>query len=514
MIKHKQKKSILSLIILLGSLAIVAQLVWAAFSSDPLNVSQTLVDAGYPAIAVSADGQNIGLVWADRYNGGHAAEGPIFLKTVSNSTTIDARYTVDNSNSITDQSLTPDIAADPNPQTNMHVVWANKKTANYTIYYALCSTISDICSDTNHEIITTTTAAKTFDPRVATGYNSGTVVHAVWQWVENNPTKKSSIYYSARTSAEADWATNRQLVSIDTGDLDSQPAIAVSQATSGATYVHVVWASDTDADDVDNEQIVYRRGEVVAGIVATWSATQSFKLNDTIASGLVADDPARPAITAIGDVVMIAWDEKVASGDIGSYDVNKDKYYPGYAYSENVGASFDMEIIDRIDGSPNKPLLSDPDGSSTAGFTGSHAPGLKLSVSAQLTSTADITAVISVVWHETTDTTTRYHDIYSHKFWVGDCGDCYTWGPGTNETGGKKLTGNHLYYSMSPDVASTITDTYSFYMEGKEDVEWQIDTPGTSVFDAIYKGTVVFTDTTTGNPSDGGVYLPIVVKNK
>ena len=129
----------------------------AAFGSNQLNISKSRTDAGYPAIAVSGNGQHVGMVWSDKYPGGDAAQGPIYFKSSSNGTTLnptlDQRITVDSAFSEDDQSLAPDIASDPNNPANMHLVWANLARPGgtgdqyYTIYYAMCATSGATCGN-------------------------------------------------------------------------------------------------------------------------------------------------------------------------------------------------------------------------------------------------------------------------------------------------------------------------------------------------------------------------------
>jgi hypothetical protein len=505
------QRSLLSLILLVLALLVITSLALAAFGSNHLNISKAVQDAGYPAIAVSENGLNIGFVWADRYSGGTATQGPIYFKAASDGQEINKRFTVDPAFSENDQSLTPDIAADPNTQTNMHVVWANLAKPGgtgtdqfYTIYYTRCPTNGSACVDeaTVQQVNQTDNNRAVFDPKVATSNNGGnTIVHVVWQFVDT-ATGKRVIYYSAR-KADSSWTTPAP-VSVDT-EFASHPAIA----TSPSGHVHVAWASDTDKADDDNERIKYCRRPVDGdGVVTSWGscAYQSWSIND-VAGTSDGDHPDYPAVAAAGNTVMVLWDELKGS----PWPVNE-LYYMGYRLSQDSGNSFTgtahMYPGDLAHPSDHDPSDSTPDVQGSA-----HARRLQIKATAVTSTTAGVDAVIHAVWHETTSGSPNRHDVQYDFFQDGICGDCGSW-PGWNpETYNNKFgsSPNAPYYSMSPDIASANGELYGFYMEGKEDGGYDVN--DAFVFDVIYNGTVALTDTTKTNPTDGGTYLPIIMKN-
>ncbi len=533
----QKQKSLLAAVILIMSLMIISHFAMAAFfNKEALNVSLSNTDAGYPAIAVSPNGENIGIVWSDRYATGTTAEGPIYFKAATgastSSATLTLRLKVDDSESASDQSLAPDIANDPNTETNMHVVWQNKGTSDYKIFYALCltSAASSCEQSSNHETVVAVNQSTDNEsveiPRVATANKGGTTVaHTVWQF-DDLDTVGTAIYYSARVSSSADWATNTKLVSSD-GVTATQPAIAAD-----GTYVHVVWASDLDQDG-SNDKIVYRRGITnTAGVASTWDISKTFTISGVINGGTTVTaaqtiGAARPAIVALSNgTVMIAWDEQVASPD-DNYDSGEDRYYAAFVVSNDAGATF-QQFGDRpeqfIFDSRGYYALSEPTGSSFPS-TNPHVTGLKLSLAAYISGSNNITSEMYAVWHETSNAdSTNYHDVWSATFWYGNsgCGSCNNWTdiePTNETTGTNKLGGSSAtYYSMSPDIAAANRQYYAVYMESKNDGEWQIidkDTEAVlSVFDVIFKGSIAISDTTTNNPAtQPTVYLPIILKN-
>ena len=490
----------------------------AYFTSPPLNISKTSTEAGYPAIAVSQNGLNIGMVWATQYVGGSAVQGPIYIKTASDGQTIDHKITVDSSASAADQSKTPDVASDPNTPTNMHVVWTNLSGSTSTIYYARCSTTAGTCS--TPEVVQQVSSGTVADPKVATTkFGSSTIVHVVWK---RDVSGNIAVYYSGR-QANGTWSTP-VAVSNETGEFAYHPAIATS-SYGGNTYVHVAWASDNDKANQDNEFIKYKGAVVNAGtgVVSSWGSVLQFSHTDV--DGRDAGDPDYPSVVAISSTVMVLWDELQGVGvDPPPPDIDgasePEEYYLFYALSHDSGASFPVkdDVYDSR-GAPGAPMAhrSDP-GSSASLYYSPHSGRLQVKAAAQLATTTDITGYIDIVWHETNTTGTPHHDVYHNQFCDGDdCGALYDpnggWRGQDNETNGQKLPADPVHdpsaYSMSPDVAVANGEVYALYMEGDNGGEYDI-IPG-NLFDVIYKGTVVLTDTTTAG---GGVYLPIIMKNK
>ncbi len=499
------QRTLLSIGLLLASLFVIFHFALAAFTTTPLNISKSGTDAGYPAIAVSQNGQNIGIVWANGRSGGNAVNGPIFLKTAIDGATITQAVTVDNSNQLNDQSLTPDVAADPNSQSKMHVVWANLTGTSYTIYYAECSTIGSTCTEKSVQQVSGNETVG--DPKVTTSDDGSgvTAVHVVWARTDT-PNSKKTVLYSGK-GENGSW-TSPIVFSDETNEFASHPAIATS-THGGTTYVHVAWASDTGKND-NNNVIKYCRSAVNANGVAAnlGSCTpKSFTINDN-GSTSDGDHPDYPAVAAITNTVMVLWDELK-----GTQWPPDETYYAAYNLSDDAGANFDG--ADHIGNSATARRSDDNPGSATDGSTGiqgsEHGRRLQIKATAELTTTADTDAIIHAVWHQTIqDGTKYYHDVQYNHFSAGGCAEC-GWGGTENETNGNKLLdSSNRSYSISPDIAVANNELYAVYMEGKTEVGWDVN--DSFIFDVIYKGTVVLTDTVTIINS-GGVYLPVILKN-
>ncbi|MBN1994737.1 MAG: hypothetical protein JW953_18720 [Anaerolineae bacterium] len=510
---NKVKKVFLPILPVLF-LLLAAHLVLAqVLGNNHLNISKATIDAGYPAIAVSQNQDNIGMVWADRYPGGNAAQGPIYIKMANDGYTLDRRFTVDNSNSVSDQSWAPAVASDPINQANMHVVWTNLREEGgkkyYTIYYALCqTTAASSCSQETkiQEVNNTDDFRVVSAPKIAVSQHpAGTALHVVWQFIDSrsSPTQ-TLIYYSGKPVGASSWTQPFTVSNDPSLELASHPAIAVSRDATHS-YLHVAWASDTDRDNKFNEQIKYKRATLNAtsGGVTGWSGVQQFVK-------YANQHPDYPYIVAISNTVMLVWDELSVIPTPSSWPADE-QYYAIYNLSEDSGVNFDGA---KDFYTPAVKHRSDPNPSSSdENFHKSpHAGRLQIQVAAELVTTPVVTTIVHAVWHETNNAGASYwHDVRYSLFEDGE------WSyPSDNETENKKFGSNPgaQYYSMSPRFTVVDGDIYALYMEGKEEGEYQLDEP--KVFDVIYNGTVALTDTTTNNPTDqaGGPYLPIIVKRR
>lgn len=523
----KKQKIFTSLGVVVVLFVALVHLTLAAFTTTPFNISRASTDAGFPAIAVSNNAQNVGIAWAEKRSGGGAVQGPIYLKTASDGTTLTQWLTVDNAVLATDQSFSPDVAADPNTETNMHVVWANISGSSpqlYTIYYASCSTTGASCTEDPSpvdQVNTTATGKILQDPKMVTSdHGTSTAVHVVWVEVDRssaNPADHTvTIYYNGKRT-NGTW-TGRTEISNKTGvgsEFAVHPDIATSEDSGGNKYVHIVWASDTDKDTgqgddtEDNEAIKYKRGTLNAsGEVTTWTSAKSFSKTPSNGTSI---NPNYPAVAAAGDIVMVLWDDLTQAAW-----PNDEQYYGVNDVSVNAGGTFPSEGADPPGQIGSSAFRSDHDTSvNTADVRGSdHARRLQIKAAASLTSTSNITAVVDVVLHATNSTgSPNRHDVRYNRYLVGTCGSCGDWtdDPAVNETVNNKLPPNaaEKYYSISPAiaVASQGTKLYAVYMEGKEEGGWNVN--DAFVFDVIYKGTVELKDQT----NRSGVYLPIIVKN-
>lgn len=525
----------------------VVQLTLAAIlNSDPLNVSKTRSDSGYPAIAVSPDGQHIGMVWSDRYpnpTGANPVQGPIYFKSAKDGATLDQRVTVDGAFSQNDQSWLPDIVTDPISPANMHVVWTNVSGGSlsdtfYTIYYARCATINATCgNNNNHEQIRRTTFSPFSEPGsikqvvrnvriAASSIGSETYLHVVYEFQDERtiPLQRRIIYQGKKGAGN--W-TDPQVVSLEgAGDFASHPAVAVTKDGSNNIFVHLVWASDNNIGSPDDitDRIRYRRGRVDStnGRILEWTDPQLFNF-----SGATRLD--YPAVVGVGSTVMILWDALKGGPDWPSGVNNPETYFAIYTYADNVNVlpiatapSFSTPAhlfaspTDHV--SDNSPNDSNPD----TWLQGSeHGRRLQPKVAGE--APLDGGSKFYAVWHETTTGSPYFHDVRLAEFWHGTSScpgeaECDEWFPATNannETNGLKLGDptpvDEPYYSMSPDVAVANGQVYALYMEGKEQGAFDV---AETLFDIIYKGTVTLTDTTTNNPTDlGGIYMPIIMKN-
>lgn len=491
-------------------LAVTAAAALAGLGNNLLNVSLSTTDAGYPAIAVSADGNNIGIVWAERYDGGGAAQGPIYFKGATDGANLGPNKVVDFANSTTDQSWSPDIAVDPTTGSNMHIVWKNLSGSSpqvHTIYYTLCPVVGD-CSSGHEQVAQVSSSgdsAEVLHPRLAVSAGGG--VQVVWHQTNTDGTQKA-VYYRGKGSGG--WDGSATAVSDTAGEYAWRPAVAVSR--SGATdYVHVVWAADTNKDGT-NDVIRYRRGTIGAGgTVSSWAATQSMA---TVAG---TEDPDFPAVAAIEDTVVVLWDVKETDAD------SEDDYYGLYAYSTDNGGSFSGAIdISQDTAGSYVARVSDSNGAGSgndldppAGEGSVHGKRLQIQATFQPGSGA-VTGYLHIVWHQTNPSGgtggVYKHDVFhnSRPFPDSQCGiDC--WGTPNNNN---KLGSNPsaLFYSMSPDVAvDSSGQVYAVYMESKDDGEFEVTTANGSntlkVIDIIYNGTKALVD------SSRKVYLPAIVKN-
>jgi hypothetical protein len=534
----KRQKSILIITLLILGLSIVTQLALAAFGTNRANVSNINtdgIDGGYPSIAISPNGQNLGVVFAQTRDNGQAIQGPIYFRGGSGNppTSLSTRVFVDNANSETDQSLTPDIASDPNTQTNMHVVWRNLTgtggSQTNRILYARCTTAPATCSNDEHTVDQTITPADQGDTlsEPAVTVNASNLappgVHVVWQHDDQSAGTKK-IWYSARNNA-GNWTVEFNVSGITAAESHaSRPAIAASRATNGTNYVHVVWVNDSNNNGL-NDQVRYRRGVLGGsdGTVTTWDTT--------IAIGLPAgtsSHPDYPAIAALGDIVIILWD--VYAGPESELDnVNEpvnERFYAVYSISTNRGVSFSAPAKDVGDDSTNigeylARRSDDNEGSGTPPFGDSTVHANRLQIRAELVPSAGVTGTLHIVWHQTTEAgVSDHHDVWygARSFAAGDdCGggpaSC-TWDI-TNETSGYKAI-DPFAYSASPDITvdsnSVPAKLYSVYMESNEEGGFDVDEVTYNVY---YNGTEPITIPSDGGSGGGGggIFLPVVLKN-
>jgi len=523
----KRTRSLLVITLLILGPFVITQLALAAFGGNTTSVSliQTGgLDAGYPAIALSQNGQNLGVVYAQTRDGGGAIQGPIYFRGGNGNppATLSGRVLVDNSNSVDDQSLASAIAGDPQgSQTNMHIVWQNLFVINTNqinrILYTRCTTNPITCGNDDHVVeatIPVTDLGDTLnDPAVTANASPSAVaaVHVVWQHVDLSLATRR-IWYSARNSSGS-WTAKFNVSGANTRA--SRPAIAASRALNSTDYVHVVWVNDSDGDDL-NEQVRYSRGTVGAnGNVTSWTAPISIGPPAGTTS-----HPDYPAVAALGDTVIILWD--VYAGPETNLDGPNEpvdeQYFAVYSISTNNGSTFsttardigDDSIIDgEYDGHRSDNNTSS--GSPPFGESTEHAS--RLQIQAELAPTAGISGTLHVVWHQTTDDgASDHHDVWyiARPFAAGDnCGgDTCEWTTPFNETDNEKAK-NDFAYSASPDIAidanSNPAKLYALYMEGDQEAEFDVDNV---IYNVYYQGTVPITVA-----ADGGTYLPIVLKN-
>jgi hypothetical protein len=493
--------------LLVGGLALAGLLTTALAlaavlnSPEKENISQSGTDAGYPAIAVTgANGQYVGIVWAERYSGGGAVQGPIYFKGTKDGRNLSIKTVVDNSTSQADQSWSPDVASDPISPTLMHVVWRNLQGSTERIYYAQC-TIGSICSA--RQEIASGTGLK--DPKISANA-SGAGLHVVWQSTTDN-----RIYYRGRNGSGT-WISPIAISNSAPAEA-SHPAMAVSSASGSIRYVHVVWAADTNGDGT-NDAIHYRRGTVgVDGVVGSWDL-----IKDTLPTKpFGTNNPDYPTVAAITGTVAFFWDaeDTTISDD--------DQYYALYLVSHDDGGSFSSAAMNIIDDhtSTFTQRLSDNDPGTGANDLTEHSERLQLRSTFQVTSTAGITGILHLVWHQTVYTNTPAEgDVYNHdvfyssrKFGTSCPGGCI-WSPATNETISDKFTPSSQWaYSMSPDIGVGQNGRiHVVYMEGKQNQEFRLEN---TIFDIIYQGTCEGTVPGQCGLKDNNpkVFLPIILKN-
>ncbi len=524
---NKIQKSLLGAGLLALAMLLTTYLALAALGNNLNNISETGTDAGYPAIAVSQNGQNIGIVWAKRYVGGGSVQGPIYFIGSTNGLTLTGKKLVDNANSVNDQSSHPDIASDPTGPTNMHLVWRNiQNETNYIIYYARC-TIGLPSTCTAHEQVAAVTGGNVVNqPQVTANATAVAGVHVIYQ-LDNTGSggTDKQIFYRGK-KGDGSWATPVALSTAATHAF--HPAIAVSN--NGATnYVHAVWAADTDKDGT-NDVIRYSRGTVGGdGTVATWSGSQSLPMP----AG--ANNPDYPEVAAIGDTVVVLWDAHLTSSG------NDDRYYAVYVVSTDYGVNFSPQAKNIADDSTTVYTARRSDNNPTSGanalLASEHARRLQIQAAFQ-PGTSPVTGILHLVWHQTVGPVdgTYKHDVhYSLRpFAPGDdCGEgpgSCLWAGVTNETQNNKLGSNPSapYYSMSPAVAiGSDGKVRVVYMESKEDGEYEVggpSDPNDNVIDVIYNGSAALNDDPNAeddpDPGDPGdphnpkptFYLPGILK--
>lgn len=535
-IRHK---SILVITLLILGLFVIIQLALAAFGENRANVSniQTAgIDAGYPAIAVSPNGQNLGVVFAQTRDGGQAIQGPVYFRGGSGNppTALSTRVFVDNANSDTDQSLTPDIASDPNTQTNMHVVWRNLAGSGGSqtnkILYARCTSSPATCGHDENTVDQTTTPADqgdTLNDPAVTANASNLApagVHVVWQHDDQSAGTKK-IWYSARDK-NGNWTAEFNVSGTTLAESHaSRPAIAASRATNGTNYVHVVWVNDSDNDGL-NDQVRYRRGTVGGnGTVTAWDTAMSIGAPAGTV-GTLHSHPDYPAVAALDDMVIILWD--VYAGPESDLDSDNEpvneQYYAVYSVSINRGGSFSSPAFDVGDDSTNigeylARRSDDNPGSGTPPFLDSTVHANRLQIRAELAPTAGISGTLHIVWHQTTDAgVSDHHDVWygARPFAAGnDCGgDVCSWDL-TNETIGYKAVDNFAY-SVAPDIAVDASNDpaklYAVYMESDQEAGFDVDEVTYNVY---YNGTEPITIPPDGGSGGGGggIFLPVVLKN-
>jgi hypothetical protein len=497
-----------------------------ALGNKLLNVSTSSTDAGHPAIAVDPDGQKIGMVWAERYSGGGAAQGPIILKAALNGTNITVRQVVDNANNVDDQSTTPDIAVDSTNALTMHLVWKNLAGNKHTIFYIPCI-VTGNCTTGHQEVasVTGSSAAQVADPAVAVnpaGVTAG--VHVVWQEINDANTQRVIKYRGKRAGDSSFSGAPAAFTLSDSSTTYAfHPAIAVSKDQSGSnTYVHVAWAADTsNPKDGVNDVIQYRRGQVdnATGVVSSWDAIKPLPV--PVPTHL---NPDYPAVTAGSGMVFVAWD--VQKGNTASPGDGDDIYLAVYSVSNDNGSNFTVKFANAVDvGTDNSGSFDytdrrsdeNPFNNSNTLRSSDHARRLQLQATFVTTTTSGITGTLHVVWHQTDnflDPTTYKHDVnYSaRRFTQNDaigCGGPCEWStPVANNKNNNPLD-NSVFYSMQPDIAvDRFGKTYVVYMESKNPDEYDIVLPGNDlkVVDIIFNGTQELKDNTRN------VYLPIIMK--
>lgn len=531
---------------LLLAILLIAPLAMADFMPADVvqNLSQTQTDAGFPAIAVSPDGKKIGVVWAERYQGGDSLQGPIYFRAGDrDSAQFSERTTVDFSVTENDQSTTPDIASDPSG--TMHIVWRNLKDDGSRIYYATCSITlpvtaeqADCDADADHFEIDAADNPANGDtvntPAVAANLGSVTGTHVVWT-VKDGGANSESIYYRGRDKNGA-WSLSSTFIGSGI-----QPAIATS-VSGGINYVHLVW--------VDNSPVVkvvkYRRGvdnTVPAdGIVDSWGSVVPLP----IPSG--TSHPGYPQVVALTDTVVVMWD--VFAGLNYDPQPADDLYRAVYAVSYDNGDNFSAAALNVTSGNTSytdRRSDNNPSDTNNALRGTGHAERLQLSVA--IDPGEGISGTVHLAWHQTAvDGAAYYHDIFYSAY--GPFGeDVYDWkyDPALNETDANGTAPNGTLgkvdevnypraYSTAPDIAaapgaeeSPTGEVHMVYMEGDQNggalSGFKIIDPNplnNFTFNVYYTNNIgeLGDDCATGllcmatpDVVNNGVFLPVLLKN-
>lgn len=543
---------------LLLAILLVTPLVMADLSDVRQALSApTQTDAGFPAIAVSPDGNKIGVVWVERYGTGTAFEGPIHFRggVISTSTqgAFSDRITLDPAFVVTDRSTTPDIASDGDGK--MHAVWLNLQDGGLTdpdvtrLYYASCTIpaadTAGCDANGDHSPIDEQTEPNAVRPNpvIAANTEGAGATHIVWVRAEDSDQK---LYYSG--SSDGSFS---QEVEIDTNtDEASHPAIATAYS-NGSNYVHLVW--------INGQQVRYARGDDTGdagAVVNSWTniPIKTLPTPSPTPSGSTIN-PGHPAVVAFGKTVVVMWE--VFAGDQSAYNNSStDEYYAVMAVSYDNGATFtalgsnavgikslDTTYHRRL--SDNSTGESDSDPNSVRNTI--HAKGLQLSAAMGMDSTADVSGTVHLVWHQSYDpdppdpdhggggSEDLHHDLfYSVYKNVAEAPNVsYAWRPDDpdpadpdwyyrefeyNETDGVNDPGkeiNDRAYSTAPDIAvGPDGEVHLVYMEGN--VAGGANGAGYRIDETIF--TVYYNNNfgvamSTPDVVNNNVYMPVILKN-
>ena len=528
----KQRK--LVSITILGILisVMVTSLAWAALKDNVRNLSQSYkfgTSAGVPAIALSQNNQNIGIVWTERRSSSEAIQGPIYFRGgtlgENNKGFYKPKIIVDSSNSVNDQSSQAAIASNPKTVGGMEIVWLNLfQQQTNRILHKLCTITPTVTQcDTTETILETSNNALS-GPAIAANPNNATAVglHLIWDQSIDSNTRH--IKYKGRDNNGVWQTTSQEVSGIDTANRRASRSAIATSTLNGTTYVHVVWVEDINpADGLEiNDDVKYRRGVVGSdGLVATWGPIITLP-KPTINIGSPASNPDYPKVEAIGDTVVALWD-LFAGSETSFTNALLENYYAVYSVSTNGGSSFGT--VRDVGSGTNSTIgftlrRSDDDpgsGTPTLHNSSIHARRLQIEASFVPTTTVGITGTLHVVWHQTTnpDSTFRYHDVRYNSLQINTTcrNNCTVWSDGAagfNETAGRKIVaerGDEEAYSASPDiVGGTDSNLHIVYMQSNE-------ASGFDVKDVEYDTLFNSTQDLPAVDNPGPVFLPVILRS-
>jgi hypothetical protein len=241
--------------------------------SEDIRLTNNPAHLEYPSIAVS--GSNVHVVWMDYREESNAIYGEIYYKVSLNN----------GANWGNDTRLTNDPAVSWYPSiavsdSNVHVVWYDRRDGNSEIYYKRSL---DNGVNWSQDFRLTNNIDDSYSPSVGVSCSN---VHVVWR---DNRDGNDEIYYNQSFDNGTNWGTDKRL-SYNSAESWS-PSIAVSDSN-----VHLVWM---DRRNGFNGEIYYNHSFDNG---ANWDTDTTRLTNDPAVSWF-------PSIAVSGSNVHVVWED-------------------------------------------------------------------------------------------------------------------------------------------------------------------------------------------------------------